>query len=321
MSEQNQSDSHPGGDEGISDLSEPSETTMIVDSNMLEQARAAADRNKAYLIVISGPHVGRMYKIENNDVVLGRSPKTDLQLNDVGVSRKHARLKREGEDVFVEDLESANGTFINGRKVGGAYQLQDGDKITLGTTTILKFPYHDKLDEHFQRQSDNAAQRDGLTKAYNKKYLMSHLRSEMSYARRHGVKLSMLMFDVDHFKNTNDTYGHLAGDHILARLGEIAGDSVRSEDTFARYGGEEFAVVCRAISINSCAKLGDRIRRLVDQEEFVYEGQTIPVTISVGVSGIPDVPASTPEELIAAADEALYAAKEAGRNRVMIKSS
>lgn len=321
MAEHNQDGEAPHVHPERGGLSEPSETTIIVDSRILEQSRAAAARNKAYLIVISGPHVGRMYRIDDEQVVLGRSPDTDLQLNDVGVSRNHARLERSDEFVFVEDLQSANGTFVNGRRVGGAYQLQDGDKITLGTTTILKFTYHDELDEDFQRQMYDAALRDGLTGAYNKKYLMSHLRSEVSYARRHSVPLSLLMFDVDHFKATNDTYGHLAGDHILRELGQIAMKSVRSEDVFARYGGEEFAVVCRGISLKACARLGDRIRRLVESTQFVHDERTINVTISVGVSGIPNVAARSAEELIAAADEALYAAKKAGRNRVMIKAS
>lgn len=302
------------------DLSEPSETTMIVSTDMLQQAREGlSERDQAYLIVISGPHVGRMYKVDKESITMGRSPKVDLQLNDVGVSRQHARIQNQGDRVFVEDLQSANGTYINGRRVTADYQLQDGDKITLGTTTILKFTYHDKLDEDFQRQMFDAALRDGLTGAYNKKYLMNHLRSELSYALRHGSPLSVLMFDVDHFKNTNDTYGHLAGDRILARLAKIAMDSIRSEDTFARYGGEEFTIVCRGINIEQCARLGNRIRKTVDQTDFVYEGQNIPVTISVGVSGVPGVPAQTPEDLIGAADEALYAAKDAGRNRVMIK--
>jgi two-component system, cell cycle response regulator len=304
-----------------SDLSEPSETTMIVNTEMLQQAREGLnERDQAYLIVISGPHVGRMYKVDQADITMGRSPKVDLQLNDVGVSRKHARIVCRGEDVFVEDLKSANGTYINGRRVTSDYQLQDGDKITLGTTTILKFTYHDKLDEDFQREMFDAALRDGLTGAYNKKYLMNHLRSELSYALRHGTHLSVLMFDVDHFKNTNDTYGHLAGDRILARLSELAKQSIRGEDTFARYGGEEFTIVCRGISIEQCARLGNRIRKLIAQTDFVYEGQSIPVTISVGVSGVPGINARTPEDLIGAADEALYAAKNAGRNRVMIKS-
>lgn len=305
-----------------SSLEEPSESTMIVNTDLLRRARAGyTQRDQAYLIVISGPHVGRMYKIDREAMTLGRSPQVDIQLNDLGVSRHHVRVESRGDEVFVRDLGSANGTFINGLQVTSDYRLADGDKITLGTTTILKFTYHDRLDETFQRDLINAAQRDGLTGAYNKRHMMEQLRTEMSYALRHGTHLSMVMFDVDHFKRTNDTFGHLAGDHVLKQLAKLSMDSVRDEDLFARYGGEEFLILCRGIDIQQGARLGNRIRKLTEHTQFVYNNQHIPVTISVGVSGIPGTDARTPEELIAGTDEALYAAKNAGRNCVMIKGS
>ena len=86
-----------------------------------------------------------------------------------------------------------------------------------------------------------AALRDDLTKAYNKKYFLDRLETEIAYARRHQAHLSLLMFDVDHFKRVNDTHGHLAGDYVLAKLAKVASTTVRAGDVFARYGGEEFA--------------------------------------------------------------------------------
>lgn len=304
------------------ELSEPSETTMIVSSDMLRKARKGmGERDQAYLIIISGQHVGRPHKVGEDSITMGRSPKVDVQLNDVGVSRQHACVERRGENVFVRDLESANGTYVNGELVTRDYRLQDGDKITLGTTTILKFTYHDRLDVNFSNDMLHAAQHDGLTGAYNKKYLLEHLASEMSFALRHGTRLSMLMFDVDHFKNTNDTFGHLAGDYVLAQLSRLGAQSIRDEDIFARYGGEEFAIVCRGIGLQQCAQLGNRLRIKIEQHNFEYKSRKIPVTISLGVSGVPAINAATPQDLIAAADAALYAAKNAGRNCLMIKGS
>jgi diguanylate cyclase (GGDEF)-like protein len=302
-------------------LEEMSESTAIIDSAMLQQARAELnDSHQAYLIVIAGPHVGRMIKLDGA-ITVGRSPRADAELSDVGISREHARILHRGDHVFVEDLQSANGTYVNGRQVTTECELQQGDKITLGTTTILKFTFQDRLDEDFQRQMFDAALRDELTGAYNKKFMMNHLRSELPRARRKGIELSMLMFDLDHFKHTNDTYGHLAGDHILAGVGAISIETVGPEDRFVRYGGEEFAVICRDTSIEQCARLGNRLRKRIEGNDFVHDDQLIPVTVSVGVSGMPGVDAREPDDLIAAADEALYAAKDAGRNRVMIKSS
>ncbi len=296
--------------------SEPSEATLIVDSNALKRVRQeVAERNQAYVIVIAGPHTGKMFKIDSSDTVMGRSPRVDLQLQDVGVSRTHARIFRVNDQVFVEDLQSANGTYLNGERLAMTQQLRDGDKITLGSTTILKFTYHDKLDEDYQKRMFEAALRDGLTNAFNKKYFLNHLDSEFSYAKRHGSHLSLVIFDVDHFKHVNDTYGHLAGDHILTKLASLAMNSVRSEDTFARYGGEEFAIVARGSTMFQSYQLAERLRKEVDAYSFVHHTSEIPVTISVGVASFPEIQVETVPELIEAADRALYAAKNAGRNR------
>lgn len=300
----------------VNDPSEPSEATLIVESDVLRRVRDEAQTDaQAYVIVIAGPHTGKMFKLERGETVMGRSPKTDLQLQDVGVSRTHSRLTRVGDQVFVEDLQSANGTFLNGERITVARQLSDGDKITLGSTTVLKFTYHDKLDEDFQRQMFDAALRDGLTQAYNKKYFTNHLYSEFSFAKRHKQPLCLVMFDVDHFKQVNDTYGHLAGDAVLLKLAAIAMDSLRVEDTLARYGGEEFAIVCRGITGAQGVMLAERLRQIVERTPFEHDGVTIPITVSLGVAAIPEVDVDTSEQLISVADAALYRAKHGGRNR------
>jgi diguanylate cyclase (GGDEF)-like protein len=300
----------------VTDPGEPSEATLIVESNVLKRVRDEAQtRSEAYVIVIAGPHTGKMYKVERGETVMGRSPRTDLQLQDVGVSRSHARLTRVGDDVYVEDLQSANGTYLNGERIAVAQQLRDGDKITLGSTTVLKFTYHDKLDEDFQRQMFDAALRDGLTQAYNKKYFTNHLYSEFSFAKRHKQPLCLVMFDVDHFKNVNDTHGHPAGDAVLIKLAQIAMDSIRVEDTLARYGGEEFAIVCRGIDGAQGLVLAERLRQIVERTLFEHGGTPIPISISLGVACFPEVIVETSEQLIQATDAALYRAKNGGRNR------
>ncbi|MBA2664805.1 MAG: GGDEF domain-containing protein [Bradymonadaceae bacterium] len=309
-------DDHPYG---FDDLAENSESTQIVDSNMLKQARLQhQERNQAYLIVIAGPHVGKMFKVEKEETSVGRSSKADFFVQDVGISRMHARIFSRGADVLVEDLQSANGTYLNGERVAIPQRLQDGDKITLGSTTILKFTYHDKLDENFQQQMFDAALRDGLTKAFNKSYFITQLQTELAFALRHGTVLSLIMFDVDHFKPVNDNFGHLAGDAVLIKLSNLATASLRTEDIFARYGGEEFAIICRGIGSQQAALLADRLRQIVANTPFFYDGRNIAITISLGVAAIPELGARNGDELVAAADAALYDAKHAGRNRVMI---
>ncbi len=297
--------------------SEPSEATLIVDSAALRRVREEiAQRSQAYLMVIAGPHTGTMTKIERNELVLGRADKCDLTLQDVGISRNHARVTRVGEHVFVEDLQSANGTYVNGQRLHVRQQLQEGDKIAIGSSTIIKFSLQDKLDEDYQMKMTEAALKDGLTNIYNKKFFSNHLLSEFSFAKRHSTHLCLVMFDVDHFKNTNDTYGHLAGDYILANLARLTQGLLRAEDVFARYGGEEFAIVLRGITMFQGYQLAERIRTAVANFHFMYDNVRVPVTISMGVSSYPEIEVLVPDEMIAAADGALYSAKRSGRNRV-----
>ena len=274
------------------------------------------DRDRAYLIVLAGASVGEMYKITNESTVIGRGQQADIQVIDEGISRRHAEIVHEGEAIVIRDLGSTNGTYCNGEKISN-HQLSDGDKIQVGSTTILKFTFHDSLDESFQRQMYESALRDGLTKIFNKKYFLDRLESEFAYAVRHRTPLSLVMFDIDHFKRINDTHGHLAGDYALSTLAKAVSDTIRQEDVFARYGGEEFAVICRGIDLGGALAFGERIRRCVDAQAFIYNGVDIKVTVSVGVAAVPEVGMKEPQELIGAADDALYQAKRQGRNRVI----
>ncbi len=295
------------------------EATRVANLGELQKELGArAQRDRAYLIVLAGSNVGEMYRLEGPETVIGRATNATIRLNDDGISRRHARIVQVAGEVMIEDLKSANGTLVNGETVANR-ALQDGDKIRLGSTTILKFTYHDHLDESFQQQMYDAALRDGLTKAFNKKYFLDRLDTEIAYARRHRAALSLLMFDVDHFKRVNDTHGHLAGDFVLAKLAKIAQSTVRTEDVFARYGGEEFGVICRAVPLGSAGVLAERIRAMVESTPFEFEGKRMPITISIGVAAHPDIPVETGPQLIAAADEALYEAKRGGRNRVLLK--
>jgi len=295
------------------------EATKVASLGELQQELLSrSERNRAYLIVLAGSNVGEMYRVDEGETFIGRGQNATIRLNDDGISRRHARLVQQNGEVIIEDLRSSNGTLVNGVAIN-FQRLQDGDKIRLGSTTILKFTYHDHLDETFQQQMYDAALRDGLTKAFNKKYFLDRLETEIAYARRHRTPLSLLMFDVDHFKRVNDTYGHLAGDYVLAKLAKIASTTVRTEDVFARYGGEEFGVICRGVPLGSAGILGERLRSTVETTLFDHEGQQLPITISVGVAAYPDLPVETATQIISAADEALYEAKRCGRNRVLLK--
>ncbi len=278
-------------------------------------------RDRPYLIVLAGPNVGEMYPVVGAENYVGRGGDATIRLRDDSISRKHVRIVIDTNEVRIEDLGSANGTIVNGERVT-ATPLRDGDKIQLGATTILKFTYHDKLEEDFQRQMYDAALRDPLTKIFNKKHFLDRLSIEIAFARRHQTSLALVMLDIDHFKNVNDTYGHLAGDHVLGKLAAAIQTILRAEDTFARYGGEEFSVVCRSTTPTDAGILAERIRATVEETAFAYDKRSIPVTVSLGVSGFRGGAPTTQDDatkMIAVADEALYEAKRSGRNRVVVR--
>jgi two-component system cell cycle response regulator len=298
-----------------------------IESSVQEQKR-----NLAYLVVLAGVSAGEMFKLQVDRTVIGRGPNCTVRLNDEGVSREHCQLVREdgkpageksdggtplGDKIVLEDLGSTNGTFCNGIRVDRR-ELADGDKIMVGSTTILKFTYHDYLDEVFQRQMYESALRDGLTKVFNKKYFTDYLEKEFAYAARHGSPLALIFLDIDFFKRINDTHGHPAGDFVLSELSQLMATLVRTEDVLARFGGEEFTVLCRGTDLGGARIVAERLRKTVEAHTFAFGAKTIPVTISLGIAAIPDTAIVDHAQFLAASDKALYEAKRTGRNRVCL---
>jgi diguanylate cyclase (GGDEF)-like protein len=289
------------------------------EDTVVQDVRAIAPEAgpEAYLIVLAGPAVGRMFQIPEGETVMGRAAAADLRLEDEGISRRHSLFSRRGgKDVWVQDLESTNGTYVNGKRVA-EQRLRDGDKIQVGRTVILKFSFQDTLDEQFQRELYEGAVRDGLTRLYNQKFLRDRLQSEFAYALRHGSPLSLLLADIDYFKRVNDTYGHPVGDFVLEAMARRLSGVVRREDVLARYGGEEFAILCRETDRDSAIAFAERLRSIVAFAPFIAGNREIAITISVGLASLPSADYRDAEELLLAADRSLYRAKERGRNRVV----
>jgi diguanylate cyclase (GGDEF)-like protein len=274
-------------------------------------------REQAYLIVLAGSSMGEMFKLSRERTVIGRGTRADIRMLDEGISRAHCEVLIEGGKIVLRDLGSTNGTYCRGVRVD-RHELSDGDKILVGTGTVLKFTYHDKIDEDFQRQMYESVLRDDLTKAFNKKYFLDRVESEFAYAVRHNVPAALVSFDIDHFKQVNDTYGHPAGDAVLSAMAAVVHGTVRVEDVFARVGGEEFSVVCRGADLMQGKIVGERVRYAVEHKQYTHDGRVIPLTVSVGVAAVPSASIGDAAEFIAAADQMLYEAKRSGRNRVCI---
>jgi two-component system, cell cycle response regulator len=276
-----------------------------------------AARTKPVLTVLTGSMSGKQFKVSKGTAVIGRAPTVELRVEDDGISRTHARIRAETNRAWVEDMGSRNGTFVNGAKIGVATELRDGDKIQVGRSTIIRFGFQDDLDESFHENLMSSALRDGLTKLFNKRYFLERLDSELKFAQRHTTALSLLMLDLDHFKKINDTMGHLAGDNVLSAIANVLHKAVRNEDVVARFGGEEFAIILRAIAIDSAHLMAERVRKLVEGTLIQLDGgKEMKCTVSIGIACYPTTPCKTLEQLVEAADKALYRAKHSGRNRV-----
>jgi len=273
-------------------------------------------RRNACLIVIAGRDLGKLYILTRDSVLIGRDDECFVRISDESVSRKHVRICRTDDESFVlQDLGSTNGTFCNGTLVREKI-LGDGDKVMVGSTTILKFSFQDASEIHFQESLFTSIVRDWLTQTYNKRYFDQVVETEFTYASRHNSLLSLLMLDLDHFKNVNDTYGHVAGDFILKEFCRLLTAILRREESIARFGGEEFVILARGTDANGACTLAERCRATIASARFEFEGTVIPLTVSVGVATFPHHAISSTADLVGAADAALYQAKNLGRNRV-----
>ena len=285
-------------------------TVVTVISRITERPAA----KEACMVVIYGQDLGKKYNLEAASMIIGRSSKSDIQIDQESVSRNHCKLINTGKSIILRDLGSTNGTYVNDEPID-EYVLRDGDLMKIGRT-IFKFLTGGNIEHAYHEEIYRLTTVDGLTQVYNKRYFLEVLEREISRGHRYGRELSLIMFDIDHFKQVNDTYGHLAGDHVLKHLASVIKERIRREDIMARYGGEEFAIVLPEIDAYNARQFSEKIRRLVERTEFKFEDTAIPITISIGVISAGSE-TSSPTEFIKLADEHLYEAKRSGRNCVV----
>src|SRR6476646_7076401 len=266
----------------------------------------------ACLVVIYGLELGRKYNLENANIIIGRSSKSDVQVAQESVSRNHAKIINTGKSMILRDLGSTNGTYVNDQLID-EYVLRDGDLMKIGRT-IFKFLSGGNIENAYHEEIYRLTTIDGLTQIYNRRYFLEQLEREVSRAKRYRRELSLILFDIDHFKETNDTFGHLAGDYVLKQLATVIKGKIRREDILARYGGEEFAIVLPEIDGANAMQFAEKIRKLVEKAPFKFEDTKISVAVAIGVATCDD--AADAAALIKKADDELYEAKAAGRNCV-----
>jgi diguanylate cyclase (GGDEF)-like protein len=306
----------------------PEQSTLVdeVEGSSLPP-RAPTEKNRGVLTLLSGALQGTIIAIdERNDLTLGRSKEAAVLIPDPSLSRIHARVFRRQTpartEFYIEDCGSTNGTFVAGQRITAPTLLGDGARVSLGRRTALRFSLQDVLEEQALIRVHESAIRDRLTGVYNRGAFDDRLLSELSASRRRGTPIALLLFDIDHFKQLNDTHGHQAGDAVLRSVAQCAQATVRAEDVLARYGGEEFAVILRCVSQRSAYVMAERVRVAVEDHRTDWDDTSIGATVSVGlVHAVSAKAIESPAAFIADADEALYEAKRQGRNRVVTAAS
>jgi diguanylate cyclase (GGDEF)-like protein len=267
----------------------------------------------ACIVVIYGPELGKRLQLGTASFEVGRSSKNDLFLDEESISRHHARITFDGHEHWVSDLSSTNGTFVNDVAIR-EQRLCDGDQVRIGRS-ILKFMTGENVEVQYHEEIYRLMTVDALTQVFNRRYFNEALQREFNRTRRYGRALSLILFDIDHFKRVNDTYGHLAGDNLLRQIAAAVKPRLRREDVFARTGGEEFGVLLPEVGLEGAQTTAEKVRRIIEVATLKHERDAITCTVSLGVAttGADD---TSGEDLYKRADARLYEAKQGGRNRV-----
>lgn len=294
--------------------------TSIVSTDTFRGKMRAADDIPPSIIVLVGPagYVGKQWLLTKPSFTIGRAVECDVYIADNSLSRSHANIVMSDYKVSILDLGSTNRTQVNGVMLPPMQEkaLSNNDQIKAGNV-VFKFLEKGNLESVSNQEVFEKAQKDALTGAYSKGALLEKGPEVIKRSEALLEPLSVITFDIDHFKKINDNFGHPGGDYVLKELGQLMQSKlVRSNDYFARYGGEEFVLILQATTLKTASEVAERVRQTVESNLFIYQNKPIKVTISLGVSL--RRPNENWDKVYERADQALYTSKESGRNRVTV---
>ena len=298
-------------------MSDEDEKTRVTQVTSVPANAHAFNRRNDCLVVIYTKEMsllGKRFVLDQRQFRVGRGPDNQVVLEGDSVSRRHCYFERHGDSWSVVDDRSTNGTYVNDENIASGCRLQNGDRVKVGPT-IFKYLSGTDVESQYHEEIYRLTIIDGLTQTYNKRYLLESLEREITRARRHSRELSVLIFDIDHFKHVNDENGHLAGDVVLKEVALSVQGRIRRDELLARYGGEEFVVVLPETGLEGAKVLAESLRAKVQDTPIMFQADRISITISIGCASLTDED-RTMTELLQRADERLYEAKRSGRNRV-----
>ena len=266
------------------------------------------------LVAYAGAALGRVFPIVPGDMLVGRAPDSSVSLLDSEVSRHHARIRLVEGQVEVEDLDSTNGTRVNGDLLHAPVTLRAGDRLEVGGH-VFKLVFLDPLERAFHETMLDQSTRDPLTGLANRGSILAEFQNRFGLSLRYDRPLAVVVCDLDHFKKVNDTHGHGAGDFVLRSFGEQLLSVLREADLAGRIGGEEFIIMLPETDLSGARPFAERLRKAIATMPVVLPTGNLNITCSLGISErtASDLDAG---QLLARADAALYEAKANGRNRV-----
>jgi len=269
---------------------------------------------KPILTFLRGDQVGRHILLAEDTITLGRAPDATILINDNHVSRVHCNIEYDKQfNVYLlNDLNSSNGTLLNDERVSRAI-LEEGDKIIMGGT-VLKYSLVDKIDIEFHGELEKLINIDELTGLVVKRRFDEELHRHVAVAHRDESKLSMLMMDLDGIKTINDTRGHPFGAYTIAETGKLVKKIISGRGLSSRFGGDEFMSFLPGATLEEAVAAAESVRAEVESHSYEKEGIRLRPTISIGAAELGKDESA--EDLLKRADEALYRAKNAGKNRV-----
>ncbi len=289
-------------------------TLEVTVSRDLKGIIELAAHQQAQLIVLSEPRLGSRVVLGESPVEIGRGSSCNLIVDSDSLSRRHARIEWTGTGHRVVDLGSTNGSFVNAMRIT-SHDLRDGDRVQLGKV-LMKYVAGGNIEGNYHEELQRLMRFDPLTNVYNKRHFEECFRVAIYATRTQPKAVSLVVFDLDHFKRVNDTHGHIAGDGVLTELSSVVKANLPPEAVFGRVGGEEFAVLLEGVSLGPMKDLAEKLRGAAEEHPFRFESTKLAVTISAGVAERSPGSDEAPEQLYKRADAQLYAAKAAGRNRV-----
>lgn len=272
------------------------------------------NEHRPVLVVISGNEMGQRRRVTVN-MLIGRDPAGDLVLTDAGVSWHHARIEDRGDSWTVIDQGSTNGTVVNGQKRLEA-ALAPNDKIVLGRT-VLRFEVQDALEQAYDEQVQRMLNIDDLSGLYVRRRFDAELGLLIDAAREAQQTLALLVMDLDGVKAINDSHGHLFGAYVIGEAGHVIGRVLAARGIACRFGGDEFSAAILGAGTSEGARVAEEIRRAIAANRFERDGIPLHPGISIGVAAFPEH-ASEQSALFQHADEAMYRAKQGGKNRVSL---